>query len=180
MRNSYTYHHASHGDIQDASGISLVLPGNPNPPPKQKGSWKSVVVLGHSSFAETQVKQTSNVPSVPRYLVYMDTCVAGWEPSLGEAFISRGTQNYLAFRMYIPDGDAREMARKFYKKWSGTYLCDPSKIAPVFYDVGSAFYSSMRPILLGKGGGDISRFNTMNSIKGAVANFSNSISSMLN
>lgn len=177
LRNSYIYHHASHGDIINPAGAQLNVAGNP--PPPQPGSWNSVVVLGNSTFGAAEVKQTANVPSVPRYLVYMDTCVAGWETSLGKAFITRGTQNYIAFRMYIPDGDARDMARKFYRKWSGTHLCDPDRIAQVFYDVGSPYYSSMRPILLGKGGGQISRFNAMNQLKGGVQGFVADVKSLI-
>jgi len=177
LRNTYAYHHASHGDIFDFAR-NRSLNTNANPPTTPVGSWKSAVVLGQTWFGEAQVKQTGNVPSVPRYLVYMDTCVAGWEPSLGNAFIGRGTQNYIAFRMYIPDGDARSMARRFYRKWARVHRCDPSKIAPVFWDVGAPFYNSMRPILMGAGGGHITGSKTGNSMKQAIGGLVTSFQSL--
>lgn len=61
----------------------------------------------------------------------------------------------IAFRKFIPDGDARQMARNFYNKWCGVHKCDPSKIPEVFFDVGAPYYGSMRPILFGAGGGAI-------------------------
>ncbi len=154
LRNTYAYHHASHGDIVDrTTGAQLNAPGNP--PIVPFSNWRSVVVLGSTSLGDVEVKRVADVPSVPRYLVYMDTCVAGWEKSLGQAFIARGTRNYLAFRCYIPDGDARKMARSFYRKWGKPYKFDPSKIPAVFFDVGAPYYKSMRPVLMGAGGGAI-------------------------
>jgi len=153
LRNTYAYHHASHGDVVDrTTGAQLNAPGNP--PTVAVGNWRSVVVLGSTDLGDAEVNQTGNVPSVPRYLVYMDTCVAGWEPSLGQAFIDRGTQNYLAFRKYIPDGAARGMARRFYRRWK-SYDFDPAKISDIFWEVGALYYDDMRPILMGQGGGQI-------------------------
>jgi len=154
LRNAYAYHHASHGDIVDrTTGAQLNAPDNP--PNVPVGNWRSVVVLGSTDLGDVETNQAANVPSVPRYLVYMDTCVAGWEPSLANAFVNRGTRNYLAFRCYIPDGDARQMARDFYNKWCGTHKCDPTKIPTVFFDVGAPYYNSMRPVLFGAGGGAV-------------------------
>ncbi|MBN1208027.1 MAG: type VI secretion system tip protein VgrG [Myxococcaceae bacterium] len=156
LRNTYAYHHASHGDVVDRNDDTLQLNDDPdrNPPRALPGNWRSVVVLGETVFGDREVRDAA-VPSVPRYLVYMDTCVAGWERSLADAFTSRGTRNYLAFRCYIPDGDAREMARNFYQKWGNSYQLNPAKIPAVFYDVGAPYYGSMRPVLFGQGGGAI-------------------------
>jgi len=168
LRNTYAYHHASHGDIVDRrTGAQLNVPSNP--PNVPVGNWRSVVVLGQTNLGDAEVNQAGNVPSVPRYLVYMDTCVAGWEPSLGNAFVNRGTQNYLAFRMYIPDGAARQMARRFYRKWAGTYKCDPARIPQVFWDIAAAYYGSMRPVLMGQGGGAIARRRATNQLNAALA-----------
>lgn len=155
LRNSYAYHHASHGDIVDRTTGAQLNAGGNNPPTVAVGTWRSVVVLGSTNLGDAEVNQVANVPSVPRYLVYMDTCVAGWEPSLGKAFRARGTQHYLAFRCYIPDNDARQMARDFYTKWRDQYQFNPDKISAVFWNVGGPYYGSMRPILIGPSGGQI-------------------------
>lgn len=155
LRNTYSYHHASHGDIVDRTTGAQLNAGNANPPPGPVGNWRSVIVLGNTNLGDVEVSQQANVPSTPKYLAYLDTCVAGWEPSFVQAIISRGTRNVIAFRMYIPDGAARSMARKFHKKWIKTHKGDPDKINPVFFAVGARFYNSMRPVLFGHAGGDI-------------------------
>ena len=155
LRNSFIYHHASHGSVVDRTTAAHLNDGTNNPPTVALGNWRSVVMLGRTRLGDVEVNQVANVPSVPRYFVYMDTCVAGWEPSLGNAFRARGTQHYLAFRKYIPDGDARQMARDFYTKWRDQYQYNPDKIASVFWDVGAPYYGSMRPILIGPDGGQI-------------------------
>lgn len=155
LRNTYCYHHASHGDIVDRTTGAQLNAGNANPPPGPVGNWRSVIVLGNTNLGDAEVSQAAAVPSVPKYLVYLDTCVAGWEPSFANAWISRGTQNVIAFRMYIPDGAARSMARRFHRKWIRTHNGDPNKINEVFFDVGARYYNSMRPVLFGYAGGRI-------------------------
>lgn len=173
LRNSYAYHHASHGDIVNPATGAQLNDGTNNPPTVAVGSWRSVVVLGNTNLGAAQIDQAANIPATPRYLVYMDTCVAGWEPSLGNAFRARGTQHFLAFRKYIPDGDARQMARDFYKKWRDQYDFNPDKIASVFWDVGGSYYGSMRPVLNGPSGGQIkegsSAWKTALTVLGVVA-----------
>ena len=128
-------------------------------------------------MGDAEVSQKNNVPSTPRYLVYIDTCVAGWEPSFANAFIRRGTQNVIAFRMYIPDGAARQMARDFHKKWANNHKCDPDKISSVFFDTGAAHFGSMRPVLFGKSGGAIQSpaMQALNAIANAISGVVSSI-----
>jgi type VI secretion system VgrG family protein len=184
LRNSYAYHHASHGNVVDRNNPANWLndPTGKNPPdPQPGGNWRSVVVLGSTDFGDTETRTKASVPSVPRYLVYMDTCVAAWERSLGEAFVARGTRNYLAFRCYIPDGDARAMARNFYQKWGNSYQFNPNKIPAVFFDVGSPYYHSMRPVLMGEGGGSISHpwLQPFTALGRAISGFVTSVASLL-
>ncbi len=170
LRNTFCYHHASHGDIVDrTTGVQLNA-GAANPPTVPVGNWRSVIVLGNTNLGDAEVSQAAAVPSVPKYLVYLDTCVAGWEPSFANAWISRGAQNVIAFRMYIPDDDARSMARRFHRKWIRTHNGDPNKINQVFFDVGAPFYNSMRPVLYGYAGGDIvSGGRSANRLMGEIA-----------
>lgn len=155
LRNTYIYHHASHGDIVDRTTGAQLNAGGKNPPTVAVGNWRSTIVLGRTNLGDAETNQVADVPSTPRFLAYMDTCVAGWEPSFGNAMVKRGTRNFLAFRKYIPDGDARQMARDFYKQWRDTYGFNPDKIPDVFFSVGNPYYGSMRPILFGQGGGAV-------------------------
>lgn len=183
LRNTYAYHHASHGDIVDrTTGAQLDAKGK-NPPTDALGNWRSVIVLGRTDLGDAEVSQEANVPSTAKYLAYLDTCVAGWEPSFANAFISRGTRNVLAFRMYIPDGDARQMARDFYKRWVNTHKCDPTKIPDTFFETGAPYYDSMRPVLFGDGGGAIGPGKNwfekvVDAVVGAVKTVVNAVASL--
>jgi type VI secretion system secreted protein VgrG len=190
IRNTYAYHHASHGNVVDrATGRSLRDPARNNPPVAQPGGvWHSVISMGAQRTAtgfqpgtkigDTEVQNKTDVPSVPRYLVYLNICVAGWEASLGNAFITRGTRNYLAFRRYIPDNDARAMARRFYRRWSNTYRFNPAKIPAVFFNVGASYYRTMRPVLMGKGGGEIAD-PAAAAVRGVIRGTVGSVASLL-
>jgi hypothetical protein len=157
--NTYAYHHGSHGTCQDRVTGKFI---NTKPPPKgfgdppqcPVGNWRSVVILSkqaqyqYLSLGDTEVRNETTFPSMPRYLAYLDCCLAGWEPSLGRAIVSRGTWYVIAFRRTIPDNDARAMARKFHKKWAQTHKLNPNKIRDLFFEVGAPYYSSMRPVLI--------------------------------
>jgi len=157
LRNSYSYHQGSHGDVRCRVDRRQFNSSNDNFPtvcpldPTHPG--RSVVFLGQSAFGDAEVSQAANVPSVPRYLVYFDACVAGFEPSFANAVRARGTRFVLAFRKYIPDDDAREMARQFYRRWIQIHKGDPDTIPQVFFQVAPPFFNSMRPVLFGPGGG---------------------------
>lgn len=181
MRNTLAYHHASHGDIVDRSTGAQLNAGNQNPPTNAVGNWRSVICLGSSDLGDAEVSQQANVPSAPRYLAYLDTCVAGWEPSFANAFLNRGTQNVIAFRMYIPDGAARKMARDFYKKWCNTHKCNPDKIPVVFFETGAPHYASMRPVLFGQGAGAIKSpaRQAAEAVTKAISNAVKGLSSLL-
>ncbi len=159
MKGTYCYHHGSHGTCQDrVTGAFIDVDAPPDgvgdPPQCAVGNWRSVALLckqahyKYLSLGDTELLDKEKFPEVPRYLAYLDCCLAGWEPSLGRAFVSRGTQYVIAFRRTIPDGDAREMARKFHKKWAQTHKLDPGKIRDLFFEVGTPFYGTMRPVLV--------------------------------
>jgi hypothetical protein len=155
IRNSYAYHQTSHGDVRcridgdqfnsSPDDSPTVCPNDPTHP------GRSVLFIGDTPIGDAETANVTDVPSVPRYLVYINTCVAGWEPSFANALLARGTRNVIAFQKYIPDDDAREMARQFYRKWTQVFRCDPEKIPEVFYSVSPAYAGSMRPVLFGDG-----------------------------
>jgi hypothetical protein len=156
IRNAYAYHQTSHGDVRcrvdgaqfnsNAAGDEpTVCPNNP------AHAGRSVLFIGDTPIGDAEASNAVDVPSVPRYLVYINTCVAGYEPSFANAFLARGTRNVIAFQKYIPDDDAREMARQFYRKWTQIFRCDPDKIPEVFCSVSPPFIRSMKPVLFGDG-----------------------------
>jgi hypothetical protein len=156
IRNSYAYHQTSHGDVRcrvDGAQFNASADGTeptvcPNDPAH---AGRSVLFIGNTPFGDAETANAAAVPSVPRYLVYINTCVAGWEPSFADALMARGTRNVIAFQKYIPDDDAREMARQFYRKWAQIHRLDPEKIPEVFYSVSPPFVGSMKPVLFGAG-----------------------------
>jgi hypothetical protein len=177
LRNSYAYHHASHGDIRDRTTDDQLDAGTQNPPAVPVGNWRSVVRLVRTSLGDREVRDKKAVPSVPRYLAYLDTCVAGWEPSLARAFLSRGTRYVIAFRMYIPDPSARAMARKFHRKWSGTHKCNPDKIRDVFMQLRPTYDNDMKPVLFGRPGEEIAA--AVRAVSRAVKAFVATVASLL-
>lgn len=163
LANTYAYHHGSHGTAADRTTGAFIRTRPPpngfgNPPNTPVGNWHSVVALSYPAagggmnyllLGDNEIRDDKTFPSVPRYLAYLDCCLAGWEPSLGRAFAARGTRYVIAFRMAIPDNDARTMARRFYTKWVRTHKLDPDKIRGLFFEVGTPYYGSMRPVLIG-------------------------------
>jgi hypothetical protein len=148
-------------DKNDEVTVCPVTPGDPG---------VSVIALGFSKgvrgtiFEAKDILNTRDVVSVARYLVYIDTCDAGFEPSFGDAFIARGARNCIAFRKTIPDSDARQMARNFHKKWVRVHKCNPEKIPQVFLEVAPPFFGTMKPKLFGAGGATVT-----SSTPGAIA-----------
>lgn len=179
MRNTYCYHHAGHGHVVDRTNPATRIPTTPNPPTQARGNWRSVFFIGRSFFGDAEINNKTAMPSTPRYLAYIDTCVAGWEPSCANAFIGRGTRNVIAFRMFIPDGAARKMARDFQRKWANEKF-NPEKIPTIFFDTGAEHYSSMRPVLFGQGGGAIPSPSTgaLGAIGNALSSFAKGIGSL--
>ena len=153
VRNSYAYHHASHGDVVCRVDGASFEPGRDDMPavcPNDAGhAGRSTVWLWDTVLGDVEVSTVDDVPSTPLYLVYFNTCVTGWEPSFAHALLARGTQYVIAFRKYIPDGAAREMARLFYRKWAQVHRGNPDKIAEVFQSIAPAFHASMWPVLFG-------------------------------
>lgn len=159
LKGTYCYHHGSHGTCEDRVTKDFINVDPPpagvgDPPACPVGNWRSVVILSKQQqykylpLGDTEVRDKAKFPEVPRYLAYLDCCLAGWEPSLGRAFVARGTQYVIAFRKTIPDNDARAMARKFHQKWAGTHKLDPEKIRDLFFEVASPYYGTMRPVLI--------------------------------
>jgi len=146
LRNCYSYHHASHGSLVDrTSGRHIQT--NSNPPTRPVGNWRSVIVLGKISLGDGEIANAGDVPSSPKYLMYLNTCVAGWEPSFANSILARGTMHVIAFRKFIPDDAARSMARKFHKEWRTINNCNPAKIPDIFAKYKPRFHGSMRPVL---------------------------------
>ncbi len=151
MSGTYCYHHGSHGSCEDRLTHAWTQEEYPQGP---VGTWRSVVLLvwqnGDATIlGDDEVRDKKVFKSVPRYLVYLDCCLAGWEPSLGRAFVARGTQYVLAFRRVIPDREARHMAHAFHDQWTRAHKLNPAKIRDVFFHTGAPYFVKMRPVLIG-------------------------------
>jgi hypothetical protein len=169
VRNSYSYHLASHGTVIDPATKGSAPMDKTGSAPLAKpgaGPWRSIFVLGRSGFGEAKIS-SGDVPSVPRYLVYLNCCLAGWEPSLANAFLAKGTQNVIAFRVTIPDDEARNTAIEFFNKWR-SYDCDPGRIPQLFWQIHSQHFGGMRPILFGMGGGPVEQAALLNKLSAAL------------
>lgn len=159
IRNTYVFHQASHGDCnhRTTGRSALGPPHNYSDPPDDipdPANWRGTETFGpRGLFGDTEIQNTTDVPSVPRYLWYASTCLTGWNSSFADALIARGCRNVIAFRRTIPDADAPELAKKIYRKWVNTYRLDPEKIPDCFWAYAGDYYDSMRPVLFGPGGG---------------------------
>lgn len=158
VRNTYILHMASHGNVRNrATNASIGTLSSSQPPDDvlNPSQWRSVVSITPTRFGDAEAANTGSVPSAPRYLFYSSTCLSGWESSLADTLISRGTRNVLAFRRTIPDAEAPVLARKFYQCWAISYGLDPEKIPDCFFREAPDHFDNMRPVLYGAGGGRI-------------------------
>ena len=105
-------------------------------------------------LGSTEVGVVANFPSMPKVLLYASCCVAGWESSFADAVVGRGCQNVIAFRNFVPDDDAKNMGKRYFRRWAREKL-DPAKVPFVFFRVGRRYYRSMRPVLFGLQAGAI-------------------------
>jgi hypothetical protein len=135
---------------QSVMAIGSHTPASVNGPPTSQ--YPTGATWGADQIGDDQIGVTANYPSVPKVLFYCSCCVAGWEDSLGKAIVSRGCQNVIAFRKFVPDNDAAAMGRKVFQEWAKKKL-DPAKVPDIFYSVGGPYYGSMRPVLFGKSAG---------------------------
>lgn len=177
LRNTYVIHQASHGNALKRSDNTGIPDDDPGEHTYVKSEWRSVVHIGPGPmrFGDAEIAASASIPSTPKYLFYSSTCLTGWEPTFADAMIARGTQYVLAFRRTIPDSEAPVMAEKFYKAWVDTHKLNPEKIPSCFFTAGADHYSSMKPILFGRGGGSI-----LSPAEAAAKAISDAISGMLN
>jgi len=105
-------------------------------------------------LGDTEVGVVANFPSMPKVLLYASCCLAGWESSFADAVVGRGCQNVIAFRKAVPDDDAKNMGRRYFRRWAREKL-DPAKVPSVFFRIGRRYYGSMRPVLFGLQAGAI-------------------------
>ncbi|MEO8280520.1 MAG: hypothetical protein ABI564_12570 [Ideonella sp.] len=169
LRNSYAFHQASHGNALKRSDNSAIGVHDPGETAYTKSDWRSIVHISPvPRFGDAQIGNTTDVPSLPRYLFYASTCLTGWEPSFANAMMARGTGHVLAFRVTIPDAEAPLLASKFYKRWAKSGL-NPAKIPDCFFATASDHYKNMKPILYGAGGGAIKPKGVLESIGDALS-----------
>ncbi|MBN4052602.1 hypothetical protein JYT82_00655 [bacterium AH-315-K20] len=142
---------------------------------------KGRVAYNNHELGDTEIATKADIPSVPRYLLYVSCCLVGWDASFADEVTSRGCQNVIAFRKTIGDNIAVSKATEFFDAWKKTGL-DPYKIPPIFFRVYADVYTSMRPVLFGRSGGEISSRGIVNSanaigsaVTGSVLKFAHSL-----
>jgi len=126
VRNTYSFVQASHGEVARLS-------------------------LGGGTIRPADVQRSDDVPSVPRYLVFLSCCHAGAKPDLANAFLARGTRYVIAFGKKVADRIVRQFSKDFYESWVKTHKCDPDSIPDVFYATSAPYVGDLRPVLFGDG-----------------------------
>ena len=169
-RNTYVYHQGSHGGVMcEIDGEFFMSDSDDLPthcPLDDSHKGMSVAVLLNKFYIRGDwIQDKKNTPSVPKYLAYFNCCQTGWDARLSKALVGRGTRNVIAFRKLIGDTTCVALAKNFYTIWIKTHQGDPAKIPSVFFDVGASSYSSLRPVLYGKGGGKISDPDALSALE---------------
>ena len=141
VRNTYAYYQTSHGTGPDQkvskffgkdfsktfTGGSAIMFGSTWP---GKGHWNCLYRAG-TKITASSVGQQNKVPSVPRFLAYLNCCLTAAEPSLVSSFINRGTKWVIGFEIPIGDTIARRTMKVFYDNWRDTGY-DPEEVKNVF------------------------------------------------
>jgi hypothetical protein len=96
------------------------------------------------------VQDVAVVEVAPKYLIFSVACGGGFETSLYDAFIGRGTKYGIGFRKSTRCDWARDYAKSFFDTWVKTHKCDPSKIPDVFNDLQAKWQVKLQPNLFGK------------------------------
>ncbi|MFO0756133.1 MAG: CHAT domain-containing protein [Byssovorax sp.] len=147
LRNTAVAHLAAHGLVAHRTEPRLLAhPPEDGADPRE---YRSLLVLGRDLLGDEEIHRVTDIPSVPRYLLYLSACLGGWEPSLCEAAIARGCRYVIAFQSDVFDDESLAMAREFYARWAA-YGLEPSKIPECFYQVAPRHEARMRPVLFGE------------------------------
>jgi hypothetical protein len=95
------------------------------------------------------VKNVASFPSTPKYLMFSICCGGAFEPSLFNAYISRGTRYAIGFRKATLCTWARDYAKSFYRTWVQTYQCDPEKIVDSYKSIWATWQTKLEPVFFG-------------------------------
>jgi len=93
------------------------------------------------------VKDEGLFPSTPKFLMFSVCCGGAFEPSLFDAYISRGTAYAIGFRKSTLCTWARDYAQSFFTTWAKTHKCDPAKIPDVYKSMYATWSVRLEPVL---------------------------------
>jgi hypothetical protein len=150
FRNTYCVFSDSHGTLVKTDGTNSFAPPHDysEPPSWPRSQWRSVVCFSTKRFIDAaDVNNADRFISVPKYLYYISACLSGWEPSLANAFISRGCRHVIAYRKVIYTNKGEQMARAFFNSWANSFNLDPDKIPDAFATARTGLESDLRPML---------------------------------
>jgi hypothetical protein len=96
------------------------------------------VCLGATELADAAPRQWPRV-------VFLDSCMLGWERSLARCFLDHGAVHVIAFRCRVVGGDGVAMARDFYRRWAAAGLALDA--VPAAFTEASADNPRAEPVL---------------------------------
>lgn len=102
------------------------------------GNSSTDVCLGATELADAAPVQWPRV-------VFLDSCMLGWERTLARCFIDHGAQYVIAFRCRVVGGDGVAMARAFYRSWAAAGLALDA--VPAAFTAASAENPRAEPVL---------------------------------
>lgn len=102
------------------------------------GDSSTDVCLGATELAAAAPVQWPRV-------VFLDSCMLGWERSLARRFIDNGASYVIGFRCRVVGGDGVAMARDFYRRWAAAGL--GLAAVPAAFAAASADNPRAEPVL---------------------------------
>lgn len=150
LRNTYSAIVCAHGKVKNrnARGYAPLTPDGRVQDGVNPIHCQSLVSVSAGVLSDQTVP---GLPSVPKYLTYLNSCFAGFERSLADAFIAAGCRYVIAFKKIIYAPNAEAMATKFYRRWARTDGLDPARIPDAFMEASVDYRFIMEPVLYSNG-----------------------------
>lgn len=158
MRNTYSFNYTGHGAV--VCNTCGRMYNNVSASGPTYGDWttcptdathndpRSTHCIGPMPwFQASDVMDKDTVYRSPRYLMFSVCCGGAHEPSLYEAYRSRGTMYCIGFRKATRCDWARDYTKSFFDTWCKTHKCDPAKIPEIFDSMQAAWDAKLKPVL---------------------------------
>jgi hypothetical protein len=158
MRNTYSFNYTGHGGVVcNTCGSMYDCDFTAGP---TFGDWTTCPTdASHSDprsthcigampwFQASHVLDEAVVLRAPRYLMFSVCCGGAYEPSLYNAYRTRGTMYCIGFRKSTRCDWARDYTKSFFDTWCKTHQCDPKKIPEIFDAMQATWDAKLKPVL---------------------------------